>query len=232
MSYIWTSQSIKRFLDASEYTNYHENLADKITPYLEAEDTLCDVGCGLGRLDIFLAPHVSQITAIDFDAEVIEELRKSTFNKGIHNINAICDDAAKSAGTHDIFLMSFFGHFDEMKKYFGYCRKKLIRITNMSDKSNFYPEIYRRKDKPSVSIIEKGLKEERINYELITDDIEFGQPLRSEEDAESFVLHNAPDARPDEIKLFLKNHMQNTGRTDFPVYIPNKKRIGIFIISF
>lgn len=230
MSYIWTRQSIRWFVDASEYTNFHKNLADKIVPYVKGENTLCDVGCGLGRLDIFLAPHVLQITAIDSNREVIGELRKNAVEMGIHNLNAICNDASMSARAYDIFLMSFFGHFDEMKKYFKHCRKKLIRITNLSDKSNFYPEIYRRKDKPSVSVIEKGLKTEQIPYVLITDAIEFGQPLRSEEDAKNFVLYNAPDAKPDEIDRFLNNHVQDTGRRDFPIYIPNKKQIGIFII--
>jgi SAM-dependent methyltransferase len=232
LSYIWTKQGIRWFKDASNYTGYHKNLADKITPYLNKEDTLCDVGCGLGCLDIFLASKVSQITAIDSNAEVIKELKKSVREKDIHNINAVCADAENASAAHDIFLMSFFGHCDEIKKYFKYCRKKLIYITNLSNKSNFYPKIYRSIDKPSISIIKKVLNEEQISYELFTDSIEFGQPFRSEEDARDFVLHNAPDAKLDEVEQFLKNRAQNTGRRDFPIYIPNKKQIEIFIISF
>ena len=232
MGYMWTRQSIKWFMDASDYTGYHKNLADKIIPFLEEGHTLCDVGCGLGRLDIFLASEVARITAIDSNAEVINELKKSADEMGINNLNAVCAEAEKEAVEHDIFLMSFFGDLDEMKKYYKHCRKKLIRITNLSDKSNFYHEAHCRRDKPFVSIIEKELKEERIPYELLIDSIEFGQPLRSEEDARAFILYNAPGAKTDEVELFLKNHGQNTGRSDFPIYIPNKKQIGIFIISF
>lgn len=219
-------------MDASNYTGYHKNLADKITPYLKKEDTLCDVGCGLGRLDIFLASKVSRITAIDSNAEVIKELKKSAEEKDIHNINAICADAEEASVVHDVFLMSFFGHFDEIKNYFKYCRKRLICITNLSSKSNFYPDTYRNRDKQSISIIKKILNEEQISYELVTDSIEFGQPIRSEEDARDFVLHNAPNTKLDEVEHFLKNRAQNTERQDFPIYIPNKKQIGIFIISF
>jgi len=231
MTYKWTNQSIRWFTDASEYTNFHKNLVTKIIPYVKPKDTLCDVGCGLGRLDIYLASHVSQITAIDSEVKVIEELNKKAEDMGICNLNAICSDASESATPHDVFLMSFFGYFDEMKKYFQRCNKKLIRITNLSDKGNLYPEIYRRKVKPSVPLLETQLKEQGLPYMLITDAIEFGQPLRSEDDAKNFVLYNAPDATPNEINQFLKTHGQNTGRPDFPIYIPNKKKIGIFIID-
>ena len=71
MGYMWTRQSIKWFMDASDYTGYHKNLADKIIPFLDEDHTLCDVGCGLGCLDIFLASEVARITAIDSNAEVM-----------------------------------------------------------------------------------------------------------------------------------------------------------------
>ncbi len=231
MSYKWTKQSIRWFAEASEYTNFHKNLADKISPYLKKEYTLCDVGCGLGRLDIFLAPYVSQITAIDSEKYVIDELNKKAGDMNISNINAVCADARKCANPHDIFIMSFFGHNGEMESYFQQCRKKLIRIANASDTGTFYPKIYSRKNKSTIPIIEKQLKEQGITYRLLTETIEFGQPLRSEDDAKNFVIYNAPDASSHEINQFLNVHAQNTGKRDFPIYIPNRKQIGIFIVN-
>jgi len=67
MLFGWDEQTIRWFLDASAYTDFHQTLARKITPYLDPGDTLCDLGCGLGRLDLELAPHVMCLTAVDID---------------------------------------------------------------------------------------------------------------------------------------------------------------------
>ena len=71
----------------------------------------------------------------------------------------------------------------------------------------------------------------KLKYSLELDSIEFGQPLRSQRDAELFVLQNAPKADAEEISNFLDKNLVSTRRDDFPLYLPNKKELGIFIIN-
>jgi 2-polyprenyl-3-methyl-5-hydroxy-6-metoxy-1,4-benzoquinol methylase len=50
MCFEWNKQSIEWFLDASIYTEFHKELGQHIIPFLDPEDSICDFGCGLGRL--------------------------------------------------------------------------------------------------------------------------------------------------------------------------------------
>ena len=230
MRFLWSRHSIRWFLEASAYSDFHRNLAERIKPYLRPDDTLCDAGCGLGRLDLELAPYVSSLTAIDTDSNVISELQKDAAQLGLKNLQALCGDAAALTGCFDLVLMSFFGKTG-MSAYYPLCRRKLIRIVNAVNQSKLYPNQQRHTQKDTISSVKQELTAKGSGFDLVVDKFEFGQPLRSWQEGELFISHHAPKASPQEISNFLHDNAVSTGRDDFPYYLPNHKEIGIFIID-
>ena len=230
MRIVWDEQGISWFLDAGVYTGFHQALAEKIKPYLEQKDTLCDLGCGLGRLDLELAPNVFEVTAVDISERAIDVLRRDAEALGLKNIKAEVRDVTTLTEFFDVALLSFFGQ-SNIGKFSQLCRRRLIRIVGADNSSNFYPERYRCEARDTVPSVRGELEVLGVGYELEMCSIEFGQPLRSRHDAEAYVLRNAPEATAKEVNTFLKDRLESTGREDFPFYLPNKKELGIFIID-
>lgn len=217
-------------MDAGNYTGFHKALAQKIKAYLEPDDTLCDIGCGLGRLDFEIAPYVKGILAIDVSEYAIAKLQEDVERAGVGNIRAACGDADELEGDFDVILLSLFGRMDTYK-LLKHCRRRLIRIVGAGSKSGLYPEAHRRETKNAVPDIRSELSALGIDYRLEFCSFEFGQPLRTLKDAESFVLSNAPEAGAEEIREFLDINMERTGRDDIPFYLPYRKELGVFIID-
>ena len=217
-------------MDASAYTGFHEKLAKKIIPHLHADDTVCDIGCGLGLLDFQLAPHVSEISAVDVSESAIEALLYGAKSAGLTNIHAHCGVAEDLEGAYDIILMSLFGHID-MQELLKHCRRKIIRIAGSGRKSGLYPERHRRETKDAVPLYRDELAGLGVRYSVELCSFEFGQPLRTWHDAEQFVLINAPYADSGEVNEFLNENIERTGRDDFPFYLPYQKELGIFVID-
>ena len=230
MLFQWDESRIRWFLAASDYTGFHKKLSEKIIPHIEPGSTLCDAGCGLGRLDLELAAYVKRLTAVDINENVIDALRRDAEKLGLQNLHARAGDASSMTETFDIVLMSFFGK-SGVENYLKLCRRKLVRIVNADNKSSLYPESHRSIEKDTVPIVQKELEDLRIAYKLELYSMEFGQPFRSRRDAEQFVQNNAPKATEAEISSFLNDRITLTGRSDFPLYLPNRKELGIFIID-
>jgi SAM-dependent methyltransferase len=230
MRFSWDEQTVQWFLDAGVYTEFHKILAQKIKPYLEPGCTLCDAGCGLGRLDLELAAYVKELTAIDLSANAIDVLRCDAKALGLDNLRTDVCDADTLTKSFDIVVLSFFGQ-SNMLHFLKLCRHRLIRIVSADNKSGLYPERYRCNVKDTVPIVCAELDAQGIRYKLELYSFEFGQPLRSWRDAELYVLNNAPKATAEEVRNFLNESITRTGRDDFPFYLPNQKDLGIFIID-
>ena len=230
MQFSWDEQTIRWFVDASAYTGFHKALAQRIIPYLEQDYTLCDAGCGIGRLDLELAPYVRELTAVDLSDNAISALRQDALALGLNNIRAEVRDVESLTESYDAVLLSFFGQ-DSMFDLLKHCRRKLIRIVDADDRARLYPERHQRHIRDTVAVVSKQLEEKSISFELELVELEFGQPLRSWQDAEKFVLSNAPESPSEEVHEFLKKRIVETGRDDFPFYMPKKKGFGIFVMD-
>jgi len=194
------------------------------------DDKLCDVGCGLGRLDFEIAPFVSEIFAIDMSENAIKLLKAEVDRTGVTNLHARHGDATALDDTFDVILMSLYGAIDA-QYYINHCRRKIIRITGAGTHSGLYPARHRRNTKNAVPIVQKELAKLGVTFDLDLCSFEFGQPLKTWENAVQFVLSNAPEADTDEINEFLNEKITHTGRVDFPYYLPYQKELGIFIID-
>ena len=226
----WDKDGIRWFIDASAYTGFHKALAQKIVPYLEPGSTLCDAGCGIGRLDLELARHVKNLTAIDVDEDAIKVLSRDAESLGLSNLRAYVHDAELLTEVFDTILLSFFRE-TSMPAFLKLCRRRIIRIVGADNRSNLYPENHRFKEKNAIPKVQDELISQGIGFKLELAAIEFGQPLVSWRDAELYVLKNAPEATDKEIGDFLSERLVRTGREDFPYYLPNEKEFGIFIID-
>ena len=226
----WNEQVSRWFIEASEFTGFHKSMAKKIIPYLKSGYSMCDIGCGLGRLDLELAPYVSEILAVDISADAVKRLARDAGSMGVNNIKTRCGDAADILDSFDIILLSLYGQPD-MRRLLSQCRHKLIRIVSSGKKSGLYPERYRREIKNAVPDVQNELRALGIVYDLEYCAIESGQPMRSIQEAEEFILSNAPEASPEEISVFLSENIIKTGKDDFPLFLPYMKEFGIFVID-
>ena len=230
LRFSWGTQSIKWFLDASAYTGFHKKLASRIIPLLQPADTLCDMGCGLGMLDLEIAPYLREITAVDVDEAVVGALSQIVRDLGLENVRTRRGDALALNESFDVLLLSFFGRpgvVDLLKFY----RRRFIRVVSSNNNSGLYPQPYKNYVKDTVPVVCEILDALKIGYTLESCSFEFGQPLKSWQEAELFVLNNAPQASAGEVSAFLKERLTDTGREDFPFYLPNTKEFGIFVID-
>lgn len=216
------------FLKASNHTNFHEKLAEHLRSYLRQEDTVCDFGCGLGRLDLALAPYVKHITCQDIAPEAIAILK--TDGETIPNLTAKCVDCQTTQEKFDVGIMSFFGKRDEeFLHYMGRCNRCLIRIVNMQNRSTLYPAEHRQRVKSTAEDVKYQLDNANVAYVFSRMQLEFGQPCQDITEASAFVRSHAPGASQEEIHQFIAAYGQSVEQGGY--YIPNQKDLGIFIID-
>ena len=229
MAFTWNKKSIEWYLDASSYGDFQTRLAGKIAPYIQKEDTVCDLGCGLGRLDLLLAPAASHITCVDVDKTVLDILENDATQQP--NLSVRCCDVHDIRDKFDVVLMAFFGYPPQlMMECRKLAKKRMIRVVHTSSHVSLRPGAHSKK-RETVQEISDFLDRAGCTYEVIQDAFEFGQPLVSKDDARDFVKGKYDTLSDHEIDRCLKAHLMETGREDFPFYLPQKKDLGIFIID-
>ena len=72
MAFTWTPKQIDWYEKASSYGSFHRQLASFLVPFLQPDDTVCDWGCGLGKLSLELAPYVARLTCVDRDSQCLK----------------------------------------------------------------------------------------------------------------------------------------------------------------
>ena len=99
--------------------------------------TLLDVGCGAGATSLFWASTGLEVTAVDFSASAIENLRKRCNKLAITNVRAVVGDAMKidELGQFDYIFGSFIMHHLEPFTEFA---AALQRTLHSPGKAFFY----------------------------------------------------------------------------------------------
>lgn len=232
MKFGWTQQSINWFIAASSYTQFHKKLAGYLLPQFNNTTTVQDFGCGLGRLDLALAPYVKSIVGYDISQPAIDCFNDAVKEEQLQNVTPLCEDAEQTTAQTQVGIMSFFGKSKkDMGFYRNRCTQKLIRISNLQNSSTLYPPAYRNIVKDTVQTVEEELKAHGFQFSHQVVELEFGQPLRSWQDAEAFIKLHAPDCTQADAKAFLEQHIQSINNVEYPLYLPNQKSIGIFTID-
>lgn len=226
----WNDQSIRWFENASEYTGYNKKLAELLLKYIPERGTLCDMGCGAGLIDYELSPYFEQITCVDISPEAIQAVENGAKKRGIRNITTICEDGSAVEGQWDTVIALFHGGVDAYTTYFPMVKDRLILVTHGEAIGSFGPKERKLKKCFDVVGFQERMDELGVRYELEFTALEYGQPFETREEAESFVgAYTMPMEQP-EMDAYLAAHMQETGDEKFPYYIPNEKKLGIFVI--
>lgn len=229
MKFDWNVDTIRWYQDANEYTGFFKLIAELITPRLADYSTLCDIGCGLGLIDLELCNNIEHITCIDISQVAIDSLKLTLQNRHISNIEAHVMDYQDINENWDVIIISFFGG-RHLIDFLPHC-KKLLAILNNNNTTELSPEKYNTFKRFTVSKAEQVLQLNGIPYTLTNAAFDFGQPLASRADAINFIKSHTPDISIEDLEKFLNERLVETGEEKFPFYLPRMKSIGILDIK-
>lgn len=229
MNFDWNPDTMRWYQAANEYTGFFRKIADIITPKLHGFSTLCDIGCGLGLIDLEFCRHIDHVTCIDINAQAINALNTLIEARHITNIETRLIDCNLISDSWDVIFISFFGSRN-LEEFLPRCQK-LFAVINTDNDPELYPGKYQRYKKNTVAEAKQYMTEKNISYTLTEIVLEFGQPLLSLTDAENFVRSNSPEITDEELADFLSGNLITTNDTHYPYYLPHTKPIGIFEIE-
>ena len=229
----WKPEMISFMKDASEYGSYYQRLADEMRPYLQPEDLLCDMGCGLGHLSKALSPYVKELIAADINKDALKVLEEALESGSYSNISAVhCDMNSLPERHYDGLIFCFNGTNKEIWDISQRLKPDKIFIMKKNyDVHRFSVGTYREpssEDRDDLKFwTEKGF--ECIRKEL---EIEFGQPFRTVDDARQFFnIYSVDDDKSVITDEYLKGRLEETGRNDFPYYLPHMRKIRFIVLQ-
>lgn len=163
---------------------------------------------------------------MDTDRPVLQQLQADAAQAGLQNLSTLCCSAGAVEEIFDVAVMAFFGHpvqllFDCMK----IARKKLIRIVDVNQGQAHSPK------RQTAKTLSAALDAANCTYLAVDYSTDFGQPLKSAEDAEAFIRCSHPGIPPKNLSLLLEQDLMQTGRAAFPFYLKKQKDLRIFIID-
>lgn len=224
----WNDETIRWYEDASAYTGFHGEMQALLEPLLGREETLADLGCGLGLIDLRLAGSVQSVTCLDASDAALEYLQGNARQQGIGNLHTCRTDAYTATGLWDTVMMSFFGRPDlHIRHYLSICRDKIMAIVREAPplKAAYTPRKHN-----SVTNTQEAFDALGVRYTLTRHAMEFGQPFTSREEAVRYVgtyRKHPPDMEPEE---YLAPRLMPIQHDRYAWYLPNLKRFGLFVV--
>lgn len=230
----WNEEMVRFMRTASEYGDYHRRLVQRMRPALHSADHICDAGCGLGYLSLALAPYVRRVTAADRSEAALDVLRQNCAARGIRNIDILSGELqpVPLAAPYDAMVFCFFGRMEEIAAV----AKAQCRGTVFVFKKNYTSHRFSVGEHPagwdSFRAGADWLTERGVPFEAETLEPEMGQPFRSMEEARQFFRLYSRDADKAAITdEFLRGRLAETGREDFPLYLPHQRPVGCLKFS-
>lgn len=226
----WNEQTCIWFEAASEYTGYHRRLAEILKKYIPKGESLCDLGCGSGLIDLEMASHCSNITCVDIAPDATDCVRRGAQRRGIRNISALCADASNYLIPHDTVTTFFFGDRQFYEKFFPLAKKRLIVAVHGQRKGKFGPDGYQAVKCSDVDSTRAYWERLGVVYEYESISLEYGQPLADLDDARAFVRAYTRPMDDELLECYLAENLETIESEKWPYYLPNRKEFGLFVI--
>ena len=217
----WNKRKIEWYERAANYSSFHLQLTTKIESYIKQDESIIELGCGLGYVAENLYNHGYSILAIDKDKDVIERAKKRSGLEIYEN-----EDYRKTQEKRDIVLTIFFGRLwidDNLSSLLRH-GKKLISIHSLHSGQKDV-ENPRKTPSLSESISFLSNKDFKVRGEEIT--ISFPQPLVSEEEAEEFIR----ESYPGKSLLEYEKYVKRTTDSKYPFVFTNDKKMVLLVIE-
>jgi SAM-dependent methyltransferase len=244
MDFIWNDKTLDWFRTASAYTGFHSRLASIVRPCLADCETLCDMGCGHGLLDLELAKDLRSVLCVDQSEAAIDALRALARARGARNLVARVADVNSLAGERwDAVMMSFFGSsLEDIARFLAFCDKRMILIVHENATAGRCVNAVSLRPKPFGAAEVTGFLTGRdLCFQRTHAALEFGQPFKSSADARDFIrtyassmLEASGGAGPAErARLYedMESRLVETGLSDYPVYLPKSKKLAVFVVE-
>lgn len=227
---LWYEDMVRFMRDASEYGTYNQDLARLLAPHLTKRMHICDAGCGLGYLSLALAPYVGQVTAAEKNPDAVAVLEENCRRFGITNITARCGEIGQLVPErkYDAMVFCFFGGIHEiLDTVKQQCGGQVFIITRNYTTHRFSVGSHSTGSYGYKSASET-LTELGVPYEKTLLDLEFGQPFRDFADARKFYeMYSKDEDKTVITDEFLQGKLVQTGREDFPLYMPHLRNLAI-----
>lgn len=230
MMQLWYEDMVRFMRDASEYGTYNQELARMLAPEFSKDMHICDAGCGLGYLSLALAPYVGQVSSVEKNPDALAVLKENCRAKGINNITPRCGTIQDviPERKYDAMVFCFFGGIYEiLAAARQQCSGRVCIITR-----NYTTHRFSVGSHPTGSYgyrrTNDVLRELGVPFEEETFELEFGQPFRSMEDARQFYeIYSHDEDKSAITDEFLHGKVVETGREDFPFYMPHLRNLAI-----
>lgn len=232
--FTWTPDMVAFMRDADSFGGFHHELADALARLLGKRTHICDAGCGTGELACALAARYPRVTAVDISPLATTQARTRTAQLGLENVNVVQEDilVCSPEAPYDAMTFCFFGSIEEILKIgAAQCRGTLAAV--MKDYPNHRFSIGTQPLRGhTAALAATRLEELEIAYRLEHLTLEMGQPFRSVSDAVRFFKIYSRDENPEKITPeAVAQRLRKTGRTDFPLYLPGERKMGILLIE-
>lgn len=230
MMQLWYEDMVRFMRDASEYGTYNQELARLLAPHLTKDMHICDAGCGLGYLSLALAPFAGHVTSVEKNPDASAVLEDNCRKLGITNITPRCGTIQEviPEEKYDAMVFCFFGGIHEiLASAKEQCRGTVFIITR-----NYTTHRFSVGSHPTGSYgyrrSNEVLRSLGVPFEETTFDLEFGQPFRCWEDARKFYeIYSHDEDKSAITEEFLRSKVVETGREDFPLYMPHRRNLAI-----
>ena len=220
MMQLWEKDMVRFMRDASEYSTYNQELAKRLSPYINKEMHICDAGCGLGYLSLALAPYVGTVTGVERHPDASAVLAENAQRLGLDNVIPRCGpiETTLPETPYDAMVFCFFGGIEEILRISkAQCRGRVFIITVGEHKTGSYGR------RTSHDMLEKLA----IPFEETVLSLEFGQPFRTFADARRFYETYSKDADKTVITdEFLMDKLV-AGEGEFSYYMPHRRELAI-----
>lgn len=228
--YQWTEERVQWYQRAVDYTGFDKKLIALLLPALPVGETVCDLGCGTGYLALELARQGYAVTAVDRSDVCIDHLIVRREQEGLERLTIRRADwkTIPPGMRWDHVLMAFAGKLDQdLERYLALCRRQLILVVKTSSQSHVQapgiPPRFRR----DADALEEKLRGLNLTYRRRDEALEFGQPLRSLEEARRYLAAFEADLGPEGAL----GRLVETEDPELPLYLPSAKKLAIFFIS-